>query len=50
MNEFARAHFDGGGHDNAAGGRSVLTLDETIEKFLEILPSYKQNLLDSYEV
>lgn len=50
VNEFARAHFDGGGHDNAAGGRSVLTLDETIEKFLEILPSYKQNLLDSYEV
>ncbi len=50
VNEFARAHFDGGGHDNAAGGRSLLSLDETIEKFVEILPSYKIDLLNSYEV
>lgn len=49
VNKFARAHFDGGGHDNAAGGRSELSLDSTISKFLKILPEYKNDLLRSYE-
>ncbi|HFS66918.1 MAG TPA: bifunctional oligoribonuclease/PAP phosphatase NrnA [Flavobacteriia bacterium] len=49
VNEFARAHFNGGGHTNAAGGRSEISLKETVNKFLEILPSYKNNLLHSYE-
>lgn len=44
VNEFARAHFNGGGHTNAAGGRSESGLDEAIEKFISILPSYKQQL------
>lgn len=33
VNEFARAHFDGGGHRNAAGARSDLSMEETINKF-----------------
>ncbi|MFA9188061.1 bifunctional oligoribonuclease/PAP phosphatase NrnA [Flavobacterium sp. FBOR7N2.3] len=33
VNEFARAHFNGGGHRNAAGGRSEVSMEETIEKF-----------------
>lgn len=33
VNEFARAHFNGGGHRNAAGGRSEISMVETIEKF-----------------
>ena len=49
VNKFARAHFDGGGHDNAAGGKSFISLDETIAKFLEVIPSYKQELLNSYK-
>ncbi len=49
VNKFARAHFDGGGHDNASGGKSFLSLDETIESFIAILPSYKQDLIQSYE-
>lgn len=44
VNEFAREHFGGGGHTNAAGGKSDLSLDETIEKFIAILPQYKTSL------
>ena len=44
VNQFAREHFNGGGHINAAGGRSELNLKETIEKFITILPTYKNDL------
>lgn len=44
VNELSRAHFHGGGHTNAAGGKSDLNLKETIEKFISILPNYKQDL------
>lgn len=33
VNQFARAHFGGGGHINAAGGKSYDTLENTIKKF-----------------
>ncbi|MBC5838201.1 DHH family phosphoesterase [Flavobacterium muglaense] len=33
VNEFARAHFNGGGHRNAAGGKSEVSMEETINKF-----------------
>ncbi len=33
VNEFAREHFNGGGHINAAGGKSMTTLSETLRKF-----------------
>ncbi|WP_339850335.1 bifunctional oligoribonuclease/PAP phosphatase NrnA [uncultured Dokdonia sp.] len=45
VNEFARAHYNGGGHTNAAGGRSEVALAETIANFKELLPSYKDQLL-----
>jgi phosphoesterase RecJ-like protein len=38
VNTFARKHFSGGGHANAAGGISELSLDETITKLLSLLP------------
>jgi len=44
VNEFSRAHFNGGGHTNAAGGASKLTLEETLDKFISILPNYKKEL------
>ena len=50
VNKFAREHFDGGGHDNAAGGKSIVSLDATISKFLKLLPAYQNELLTSYEV
>ncbi|MDO9037095.1 MAG: bifunctional oligoribonuclease/PAP phosphatase NrnA [Lutibacter sp.] len=49
VNKFARKHFNGGGHDNAAGGKSLLSLEETITKFLNIIPKFKKELLTSYE-
>jgi phosphoesterase RecJ-like protein len=45
VNEMARTHFGGGGHRNAAGGQSNLTLDETVKKFLDLLPQYRDQLL-----
>jgi len=38
VNELARKYFNGGGHKNAAGGRSELPLEETINKFTNLLP------------
>ena len=46
VNEFSRAHFNGGGYTNAAGGRSSLSLHQTVEKFISILPDYKNALND----
>ncbi len=46
VNEFARNHFNGGGHTNAAGGRSDVSLAETITKFNAVLSEY-QNQLNS---
>jgi phosphoesterase RecJ-like protein len=44
VNDMAKAHFDGGGHRNAAGGQTTLTLEQTVAKFLSILPLYKDQL------
>ncbi len=44
VNEFARAHFDGGGHINAAGGKSERSLKETTEYFVASLKKYKNEL------
>lgn len=45
VNAFARKHFNGGGHVNAAGGKSELNMEETIQKFQELLHLYKEELL-----
>ncbi|MEY2868175.1 MAG: hypothetical protein RIR01_593 [Bacteroidota bacterium] len=37
VNEFARAHFNGGGHRNAAGGKSETSMEETVEKFKNLV-------------
>lgn len=44
VSELSAAHFNGGGHHNAAGGMSELSLEETIQKFVSILPNYQQKL------
>jgi phosphoesterase RecJ-like protein len=44
VNEFSRVNFEGGGHRNAAGGRSDLSLKETIDKFVGLLPKYADKL------
>lgn len=44
VNTFARQHFNGGGHKNAAGGRSFDTIEATVEKFKALLPEYEKEL------
>ena len=45
VNKFARKHFNGGGHKNAAGGKITnLNLDQTIDYFVSLLPKYKNEL------
>ena len=44
VSDFSRRNFDGGGHHNAAGGISHQPLDATVERFLSILPEYKEQL------
>ncbi len=44
VNDLAREHFNGGGHLNAAGGTLTCNLESALQKFLEILPKYKDAL------
>jgi phosphoesterase RecJ-like protein len=44
VNAFSEKHFSGGGHLNAAGGESLLSLNDTIKKFIGLLPKYIQEL------
>ena len=41
VNQFARDHFNGGGHSNAAGGRSETTMEETLKKFENLVSKLK---------
>ncbi|MFT6205077.1 MAG: phosphoesterase RecJ-like protein, partial [Spirosomataceae bacterium] len=45
VSNFSRDNFEGGGHHNAAGGRSHQTIEKTVDKFLNLLPSQKADLL-----
>lgn len=47
VNLLAREHFNGGGHKNAAGGRSDLDMKATEQKLISILPSYEKALSDT---
>ena len=44
VKDFAEKHFEGGGHKNASGGRSNLSLRETIEKIELLLDEYQDTL------
>ncbi len=44
VNTFARKHFEGGGHKNAAGGRSSESLEATVKKFKEVIKEYQNQL------
>jgi phosphoesterase RecJ-like protein len=44
VNAFARSHFNGGGHRNAAGGQSEESLADVVKKFKSVLPAYIEKL------
>jgi len=41
VNLFAREHFNGGGHRNAAGGKSEVSMEETVKKFEDLVAHLK---------
>ena len=43
-NLFAKEYFEGGGHKNAAGGKSDLSFEETVAKFQKVLPNFASEL------
>lgn len=47
VNLFARNHFSGGGHKNAAGADAHDTLENTIRKFEMLLPEYQEQIKNS---
>ena len=47
VRDLTNRHFNGGGHKNAAGGRSRLSLAETEDWLLSILPQYQQQLIET---
>ncbi len=44
-NEFAQKYFNGGGHLNAAGGRTQENIEKAVEKFLKVLPVFYNDYL-----
>lgn len=47
VNALAAEHFDGGGHANAAGGMSELSISETVLKIKKLIPEYFKNTAKS---
>ncbi len=44
VNKFAAEYFDGGGHKNASGGKSPLSLKETVERFETLVEKHQEEL------
>ena len=44
VNKFAADHFQGGGHVNAAGGKSSLSLKKTVERFESLVQDHQEAL------
>lgn len=42
VNNFAQQFFEGGGHKNAAGGKSTQSLEKTVERLINALPQLKE--------
>lgn len=47
VNQMARAHFNGGGHMNAAGGMSDQSMDDTLKRFESIVETVSTEILAS---
>lgn len=50
INRFAASFFNGGGHKNAAGGISELSLDETVERFEYLIKENQHTLYNQLEI
>ena len=50
VNKFAAAHFGGGGHKNASGGKSSLSLKKTVARFESLVRENQEDLFHSESV
>lgn len=50
VNKFAAEYFDGGGHKNASGGKSTLSLRDTVERFESLVEENQDDLYRSVPV
>ena len=50
VNELTRSHFNGGGHRNAAGGKSSEKLDELIVRLKSVMENYREQLNYTIEI
>ena len=50
VNKFAASYFNGGGHKNAAGGKSALSLKETVDRFESLVEKCQDELFHSEPV
>jgi bifunctional oligoribonuclease and PAP phosphatase NrnA len=48
VNDIARKYFEGGGHVNAAGANSKFSLKETVDIFVNLLPTFQEQLNSVY--
>lgn len=48
VDTLAREHFNGGGHKNAAGANCSSGLQETVDRFLALLPGFRDKLKHVY--
>ncbi len=46
VNTIAEKFFNGGGHDNAAGGKSYKPLEEVVNRFVSLLPRITKKIQD----
>jgi phosphoesterase RecJ-like protein len=44
VNGFARKYFNGGGHHHASGGESYSNMEDTLKRFKDLLPLYRDEL------
>lgn len=49
VNEFAKKYYNGGGHTNAAGGKSFKSFDETIAEFEKLVAEIDDERLLNYK-
>ncbi len=48
VERIASDYFEGGGHANASGATSYLSMEETVKKFRDLLPQYREALSKVY--
>ncbi len=47
VNKIASEYFHGGGHEKASGGESYESLEKTVEKFVNLLSNYRDELMET---